>query len=116
MERAGAEQGLCVREADRTLPQSAHHDPRANMLVALSASDAVVVLQAPGRSGLQRMPIADFITGYRQTAAGAGIVLAIEVPRAAAVGAYLEFSRQRQDLALVNVCAVSYTHLRAHET
>ncbi len=95
-----------VRQRGTTVGNVCWADPRANMLVALSASDAVVVLQAPGQSGLQRMPIADFITGFRQTAAGTGIVLTIEVPRAAAVGAYLEFSRQRQDLALVNVCVV----------
>jgi CO/xanthine dehydrogenase FAD-binding subunit len=67
-----------VRQRGTTVGNVCWADPRANMLVALSASDAVVVLQAPGRSGLQRMPIADFITGFRQTAAGAGIVLAID--------------------------------------
>ena len=35
-----------------------------------------------------------------------GIATAIEVPLEANRGVYLEFSRQRQDLALVNVCVV----------
>ena len=95
-----------VRQRGTTVGNVCWADPRANMAVALSASDAIVVLQSPGQSGPERIAIADFITGFRETAAGAGIVLAIEVPRDGAVGVYQEFSRQRQDLALVNVCVV----------
>ena len=52
------------------------------------------------------MALADFITGFRRTAVGAAIVIALEVPLRFSQGAYLEFSRQRQDLALVNLCVV----------
>ena len=81
-------------------------DPRANLLVALIASDASVHLQGPQDAAPRQMALADFVTGFRRTAAGAGIVTALELPLRFSQGAYLEFSRQRQDLALVNLCVV----------
>lgn len=81
-------------------------DPRANMPVALLASDAVVRVRRPGDPTEHRIPLDAFLTGFRSTALGGGLALGLEVPRLPAHGVYLEFSRQRQDLALVNVCVV----------
>ena len=81
-------------------------DPRANLLVALLAGEAVVQLQGPADAAPRQLALADFITGFRRTAVGAASVIALEVPLRFSQGAYLEFSRQRQDLALVNLCVV----------
>jgi len=81
-------------------------DPRANLLVALLACDAVVHLQGPQDAAPRQLALADFITGFRRTAAGAAIVTTLEVPLQFSQGTYVEFSRQRQDLALVNLCVV----------
>jgi len=95
-----------VRNLGTVLGNVCWADPRANMLVALLASDAVVRLRAPEDTAERRLPLADFVTGFRSTALGRGLALGLEVPRLPAHGVYLEFSRQRQDLALVNVCVV----------
>lgn len=86
-------------------------DPRANLAVALLACDAVANVEHA--SGTQHVPLANFFRGYRQTNHSDGLVSAIELPRPgltdgkpSSVGVYLEFSRQRQDLALINTCVV----------
>lgn len=81
-------------------------DPRANLAVAMLASGVEVACATP--DGERRIPIDDFFTGFRRTALnGNALALAVEGRVAAdARGVYLEFSRQPQDLALVNVCVV----------
>jgi CO/xanthine dehydrogenase FAD-binding subunit len=81
-------------------------DPRANLPVALLACDAVVRVRRPADPVERHIPLDDFFTGFRLTALDGGLALGLEVPRRAARGVYLEFARQRQDLALVNVCVV----------
>jgi len=93
-----------VRNLGTVLGNVCWADPRANMLVALLASDAVVRLRALEDTAERRMPLADFVTGFRSTALDRALALGLEVPRRPAHGVYLEFSRQRQDLALANVC------------
>ena len=97
-----------VRNLGTTLGNLCWADPRANMAVAMLASDAVVTAVAPGRpTQVERIALADFFTGFRTHALTGRLATTIELPRIArARGAYLEFSRQRQDLALVNVCVV----------
>lgn len=80
-------------------------DPRANFAVALLASDAVVV--AVGADGESRLPISRFFTGFRLQTLGPRLATAIEIERHPDTrGTYREFSRQRQDLALVNITVV----------
>jgi len=95
-----------VRNLGTVLGNVCWADPRANMLVALLASDAVVRVRRPDDDAERRIPLGDFVTGFRQTALGPALAVGLEVPRRPAHGVYLEFSRQRQDLALVNVCVV----------
>ena len=85
-------------------------DPRANMAVALLASDAVVIALSPTRPDApDRIPIDQFFSGFRQHTLNGRLATGIEIRRdAAARGAYIEFSRQRQDLALCNVALVRY--------
>lgn len=82
-------------------------DPRANMAVALLASKAVAI--AVDRDGQhEHIPLEHFFTGHRLNALGPRLLTAIEIPRqTGARGSYLEFSRQTQDLALVNVAVVA---------
>jgi CO/xanthine dehydrogenase FAD-binding subunit len=82
-------------------------DPRANLAVALLASDAVVnAAPANGRSG-RTIPISEFFVGFRTTALHNEIVTSIRLPISTdAIGCYLEFGRQPQDLAIVSVCIV----------
>lgn len=96
-----------VRNLGTVLGNVCWADPRANMLVALLASDAVIV--ARHTTGERRIPSEGFATGFRRHALEGALAVAIEVPRLPAHGVYLEFSRQRQDLALVNVCVVRAT-------
>lgn len=95
-----------VRNRGTTLGNVCWADPRANMLVALGASDAVVVVQDAVGALPRRLPIADFVTGFRSTCLAGGIATALELPLGPRRGIYLEFARQPQDLALVNVCVV----------
>lgn len=95
-----------VRNLGTILGNVCWADPRANMLIALLASDAIVVARHPAESGERRIAIEHFVTGFREHALDGALAVALEVPRRTAHGAYLEFSRQRQDLALVNVCVV----------
>jgi aerobic carbon-monoxide dehydrogenase medium subunit len=85
-------------------------DPRANMAVALLASDAVVIAMAPARPDTpERIPIDQFFAGFHQHTLNGRLATGIEICRdSAARGIYIEFSRQRQDLALCNVALVRY--------
>jgi carbon-monoxide dehydrogenase medium subunit len=84
-------------------------DPRANLVVACAAMNGVVLVAAADASAAPvRLPLADFFTGFRRTALAGrlAIGLHLDLPTGALRGCYLEFSRQRQDLALVNCCVV----------
>jgi carbon-monoxide dehydrogenase medium subunit len=84
-------------------------DPRANLVVACAAMDGVVmVAAADAPQAPVALALADFFTGFRCTALAGrlAIGLRLELPARTARGRYLEFSRQRQDLALVNCCVV----------
>ncbi len=53
--------------------------PAADSLPVLLVAEAVVVLQSTG--GQRRLPLTDFITGYRRTALAAGeLIAAFEIP------------------------------------
>ena len=97
-----------VRNLGTVLGNVCWADPRANMAVALLACDAVVTAVAPSHGELvDRIALADFFTGFRSHALNGRLATSIELRRQpGARGHYLEFSRQRQDLALVNVCVV----------
>lgn len=108
IEAAQALGDVQVRNLGTVLGNVCWADSRANMAVALLASDAVVMAVSPARPAVtERIPLGAFFTGFRRTALDGRLATAIEVPRLhAARGTYREFSRQRQDLALVNVCVV----------
>ncbi len=97
-----------VRNLGTVLGNVCWADPRANMPVALLACDAVVTAVAPSHGELvDRIALSDFFTGFRAHALNGRLATSIEIKRhTGARGHYLEFSRQRQDLALVNVCVV----------
>ena len=99
-----------VRNLGTVLGNVCWADPRANMAVALLASDATVIAaEADGTRGV--IPLGEFFSGFRRHVLGQRLAVALELPRGAgARGCYLEFARQRQDLALVNVCAVAHAN------
>jgi len=101
-----------VRNLGTVLGNVCWADPRANWAVAMLASDAVVTALSPQEpSRVQRIATGAFFAGYRSQVLGDRLATALEVPRrSGARGSYLEFSRQRQDLALVNVCLVRSKH------
>jgi len=77
-------------------------DPRANFAVSLLACDAVLQVH-----GIRRRiaPISDLFAGFRLNRLASEIVTSIDVPieSTAQPGRYIEFSRQRNDLAVVNI-------------
>jgi len=82
-------------------------DPRANMSIALLASNAIVTTI---NSKLQERKISlkDFFVSFQKNILQNELVKNILIPNhKLAAGCYLEFSRQRNDLALVNVSVVS---------
>ena len=82
-------------------------DPRANLAVALLASDAKILILNENY-GIEPTNLNDFFTGFRKNTLGSRIACGIEVPYVPnRDGTYMEFSRQPQDLALVNLGAVS---------
>lgn len=96
-----------VRNLGTVLGNVCWADPRANLAVALLASDAAVIAAGADETH-SAIPLDAFFTGFRRHALDGRLAVALELPRApGARGCYLEFSRQRQDLALVNVCAVT---------
>jgi carbon-monoxide dehydrogenase medium subunit len=93
-----------VRNCGTVLGNVCWADPRANMAVALLASDASI--WAAGVE-TELIPITEFFIGFRTTILGPRLATSIRLTRnTKSIGAYLEFSRQRQDLALCNVCVV----------
>ncbi len=97
-----------VRNRGTVLGNVCWADPRANMAVALLASDAVINTGSASTDGkIEQIPIVDFFAGFRRTVLNARLAISIELVRESnTVGSYIEFSRQRQDLALCNVCVV----------
>ena len=97
-----------VRNLGTVLGNLCWADPRANMAVALLAANAVIHAVSPqDPAHVDRIPIDAFFTGFRENTLNGRLALGIEVPRQpGASGCYIEFSRQRQDLALCNVCVV----------
>ena len=95
-----------VRNRGTALGNLCWADPRANLAVALLACGARIhVAESTETSAI--LQIDEFFAGFRRTQLGTRLATAIELPiLSEANGAYLEFSRQRQDLALVNVCTV----------
>jgi CO/xanthine dehydrogenase FAD-binding subunit len=98
-----------VRNRGTVLGNVCWADPRANWTVAMLASDAAVSALSPQEpSRVQRIATSEFFTGYRSQVLGNRLATALEVPRRhGARGSYVEFARQPQDLALVNVCVVT---------
>ena len=82
-------------------------DPRANLAVALLACKAkITVIEDNGT--LTKIDLEDFFSGFRENILDRRIATEIEVPLSEKnVGAYLEFSRQPLDLALVNIAMVT---------
>lgn len=82
-------------------------DPRANLAVALLASDAVINVAAADGGNERKIPISKFFVGFRATALRNEIVTSVHMPISTdTIGCYLEFARQLQDLAIVSVCMV----------
>lgn len=99
-----------VRNRGTVLGNVCWADPRANMAVALLASDAVVrAIDPADPARVETLALQDFFLGFRRNALRGRLAIGIEVPRTPphTRGCYLEFSRQRQDLALCNVCVVA---------
>jgi carbon-monoxide dehydrogenase medium subunit len=93
-----------VRNRGTVLGNLCWADPRANMAVALLASNAAI--WAAGAK-TELIPITEFFTGFRTTVLGPRLATSIRLIRDMnSIGTYLEFSRQKQDLALCNVCVV----------
>ena len=106
-EAAGRLGDVQVRNRATVVGNVCWADPRANLAVALLAYDAVLRVN-DGRSE-RVLPVADCFSGFRAVALKPGeIVTAIDVPTAepALPAAYLEFSRQRNDLALVSMAVL----------
>jgi carbon-monoxide dehydrogenase medium subunit len=98
-----------IRNMGTTVGNVCWADPRANMPVALLPSKASVVVVDPYLDGETRIPISAFFTGFQETVLlDRKLAISIEVPLPdeTTAGVYLEQSRQRQDLALVNVCVM----------
>lgn len=78
-------------------------DPRANYPVAMLACGAVI--EARGRAGRREIAADDFFAGFRSNSLRNEIVTAVRLPSAKRFGysAYREFSRQTNDVCLVNV-------------
>ncbi len=94
-----------------------HADPAADLPTAILASDAVLVVRGP--SGTRQIPVAEFFTGYFETALAADEMLVeIRVPRAGDLGwGYQKFVRRANDWAIVAVAAsggrVALAHMGA---
>ncbi|HCU89616.1 MAG: hypothetical protein CMF53_04060 [Legionellales bacterium] len=97
-----------IRNRGTVLGNICWADPRANMAIALLACDAIIHATSTTQNGsLEQIPISDFFTGFRSNILGAQLAISIELERRPdTIGSYIEFSRQRQDLALCNVCVV----------
>jgi carbon-monoxide dehydrogenase medium subunit len=97
-----------VRNRGTVLGNLCWADPRANMAVALLASDASVIVAELGNEATRAIAVDDLFESFQRTILGPRLAIGIIVPKAPAerVGIYLEQSRQPQDLALVNTCVV----------
>jgi carbon-monoxide dehydrogenase medium subunit len=89
----------------------AHSDPASDLPAALLALDAVLV--ATGPAGTRDIPVAEFFTGYFESALADDEVLTeIRVPKVPDVGwSFQKFNRRAQDWAIVGVAAL---HGAAH--
>jgi len=106
-EAAGRLGDVQVRNRATVVGNVCWADPRANFAVALLAYDAVLRVYDGGSE--RTLPVAECFSGFRAVALKPGeIVTAIDVPTAdpALPGGYLEFSRQRNDLALVSMAVL----------
>ena len=94
----------------RNLGNVCRPDPRAHKSVAPLACDAAVTAVAPTHGAqVDRIALTDFFTGVRSHALHGRLATRLEIKRQIGTrGAYLDCSRQRQDLALVNVCVVRH--------
>jgi carbon-monoxide dehydrogenase medium subunit len=82
-------------------------DPRANLAVALLAYDAI--LRVHDGQVERSLPVTECFTGFRTLCLKPGeIVVAVDIRTAVSADAseYQEFSRQRNDLALVNMAVI----------
>lgn len=84
----------------------AHADPAADLPMALSALDGVLVVEGP--SGRRSIGVDDFFTGYFETAlAPDEVVVEVRLPlRAGQPWGYQKFTRRANDWAIVGVAAV----------
>lgn len=95
-----------VRNRGTVLGNVCWADPRANMAVALLASNAFITTADVSR-GQSQIPIEEFFSGFRRNVLGKRLATSVTLARnMEGIGSYIEFSRQRQDLALCNVCVV----------
>lgn len=101
-----------VRNLGTTLGNVCWGDPRANMSVALLASGAAAEVYLPGQEAvLERIALDDVFLAFQETKLQQCLAYQLCVPVAnTSQGVYLEFSRQPQDLAVVNVCVVKTAH------
>jgi len=81
-------------------------DSRANLLLALIVSDAAIDVIGP--QGSRQLALQGLVDGFRHTVLSGELATAVVVPPQppGTRGAYLELTRQRQDLALVNLAVV----------
>jgi aerobic carbon-monoxide dehydrogenase medium subunit len=107
------EAGICLADAQirsqgTVVGSLCWADPRANFPVTLLACDAVITAQ--GVKGVRQIPAASFFAGFRANSLRQEIVTSITLPGLDAFGfsAYREFSRQKNDVCLVNVAVVQF--------
>ncbi len=86
-------------------------DPRANMAVAMLATGGQIEYYAGANSSdTEFFAIDDLFVGFQRTTVEHRLAKRLLIPKFdEASGRYKEFSRQPQDLALVNVCVVRTT-------
>ena len=106
-EAAGRLGDVQVRNRATVVGNICWADPRANLAVALCAYGAV--LKVSDGQAERSLDVLDVFAGFRTVTLTPGeVVTAIDVPVVdpAEPAAYREFSRQRNDLALVNMAVV----------
>ena len=83
-------------------------DPRANMAVAMLATGGEIEIQTGANAtDTELIPIDNLFVDFQRTLAEGRLVKSLLIGKLDnASGRYKEFSRQPQDLALVNVCVV----------
>jgi carbon-monoxide dehydrogenase medium subunit len=95
---------VLVRNRATLIGNVCNASPAGDTLCPLLVHDAVVELT--GADGVERVPLAEFFTGVKQTVCGPRFVTRLVLPAPRAASAYLRLTRRKAlDLATVGVAA-----------